>query len=190
MCDGAGGVTALMHACSGSPAELQTATLTVLRQLVVQPAGPDAFLLARAIPLLAMLQHSLVAEIRILATKILERISASSSNAEDAIADEHLVQVCCFTFLSAPSSSMLCSCPLAIITAFHLACSKVFASPHSPPCKLLLALESGLGSRHATSWLSVHLSICLTATMQCLGCMCMLHMPPYNTEFPAQWLAP
>lgn len=83
-----------MHACSGSPAELQIATLTVLRQLVVQPAGPEAFLVARAIPLLAMLQHSLVAEIRILATKVLERVSASSSSAEEATADEQLVQVC------------------------------------------------------------------------------------------------
>ena len=82
-----------MHACSGSPAELQIATLTVLRQLVVQPTGPDAFSVARAVPLLAMLQHSLVAEIRILATKILDRISASSSIAEDAIAEEQLVQV-------------------------------------------------------------------------------------------------
>lgn len=89
-----GGVIALMHACGGSSAELQIATLTVLRQLVVQPTGPDAFLVARAVPLLAMLQHSLVAEIRILATKILDRISASSSVAEDAIADEQLVQVC------------------------------------------------------------------------------------------------
>ena len=90
---GAGGVIALMHACSGSPAELQIATLTVLRQLVVQPTGPDAFSVARAVPLLAMLQHSLVAEIRILATKILDRISASSSIAEEAIAEEQLVQV-------------------------------------------------------------------------------------------------
>ncbi len=90
----AGGVIALMHACGGSSAELQIATLTVLRQLVVQPTGPDAFLVARAVPLLAMLQHSLVAEIRILATKILDRISASSSVAEEAIADEQVVQVC------------------------------------------------------------------------------------------------
>ena len=89
----AGGVTALMHACSGSPAELQIALLTVLRQLVVQPTGPEAFLVARALPVLAMLQHSLVAEVRILSTKILERIAASSSNAEDAIAQEQLVQV-------------------------------------------------------------------------------------------------
>ena len=89
----AGGVIALMHACGGSSSELQIATLTVLRQLVVQPTGPDAFLVARAVPLLAMLQHSLVAEIRILATKILDRISASSSVAEEAIADEQLVQV-------------------------------------------------------------------------------------------------
>lgn len=88
----AGGVIALMHACGGSSSELQIATLTVLRQLVVQPTGPDAFLVARAVPLLAMLQHSLVAEIRILATKILDRISASSSVAEEAIADEQLVQ--------------------------------------------------------------------------------------------------
>ena len=88
-----GGVTALMHACGGSSAELQVATLTVLRQLVVQPTGPDAFLVARALPLLATLQHSLVAEIRILATKILDKISASSSVAEEALVDEQLVQV-------------------------------------------------------------------------------------------------
>lgn len=90
----AGGVTALMHACAGSPAELQIALLTVLRQLVVQPTGPEAFLVARALPVLAMLQHSLVAEVRILSTKILERVAASSSSAEDAIAQEQLVQVC------------------------------------------------------------------------------------------------
>ena len=90
----AGGVTALMHACAGSPAELQIATLTVLRQLVTQPTGPDAFLLARAIPLLAMLQHSLVGEIRLGASKILDKISASSGGAEEAIAEEHAVQVC------------------------------------------------------------------------------------------------
>ena len=94
----AGGVSALMHACSGSPPELQIALLTVLRQLVVQPAGPEAFLVARAVPVLAMLQHSLVAEVRILATKILERVSASSSTAEDVIAQEQLVQVCCMIF--------------------------------------------------------------------------------------------
>ncbi|KAL3155148.1 hypothetical protein ABBQ38_011204 [Trebouxia sp. C0009 RCD-2024] len=88
----AGGVTALMHACAGSPAELQIALLTVLRQLVVQPTGPEAFLVARALPVLAMLQHSLVAEVRILSTKILERVAASSSSAEDAIAQEQLVQ--------------------------------------------------------------------------------------------------
>ena len=96
---GAGGVTALMHACSGSHPELQIATLTVLRQLVVQPAGPEAFLVARAIPVLAMLQHSMVAEVRILATKILERVSASSSTAEDAIAEEQQVQVCYMLWL-------------------------------------------------------------------------------------------
>lgn len=90
----AGGVTALMHACAGSPAELQIALLTVLRQLVVQPTGPEAFLVARALPVLAMLQHSLVAEVRILSTKILERVAASSSSADDAIAQEQLVQVC------------------------------------------------------------------------------------------------
>jgi len=89
----AGGVIALMHACGGSSAELQVATLMVLRQLVVQPTGPDAFLVARAVPLLAMLQHSLVVEIRMLAAKILDRISASSNVAEEAIADEQLVQV-------------------------------------------------------------------------------------------------
>ncbi len=86
-----------MHACSGSPAELQIATLTVLRQLLIQPSGPNAFLVARAIPLLAMLQHSLVAEIRILATKILDRIAGSSLIAEDAIAEEQVVQVCMTT---------------------------------------------------------------------------------------------
>ena len=89
----AGGVTALMHACAGSPAELQIATLTVLRQLVAQPTGPDAFLVARAIPLLATLQHSLVGEINVAATKILDRISASSGSAEEAIAEEHSIQV-------------------------------------------------------------------------------------------------
>ncbi len=110
----AGGVIALMHACGGSSAELQIATLTVLRQLVVQPTGPDAFLVARAVPLLAMLQHSLVAEIRILATKILDRISASSSVAEEAIADEQLVQVrnavTCPKFCICSADSPACMC--------------------------------------------------------------------------------
>lgn len=110
----AGGVIALMHACGGSSAELQIATLTVLRQLAVQPTGPDAFLVARAVPLLAMLQHSLVAEIRILATKILDRISGSSSVAEEAIADEQLVQV-----RRAAKCPRACICSAGIPACMH-----------------------------------------------------------------------
>ena len=98
-----------MHACTGSPPELQIATLTVLRQLVVQPAGPEAFLVARAVPVLAMLQHSLVAEVRILATKILERVSASSSTAEDAIAEEQQVQVLLYALIVDHIHLPLCS---------------------------------------------------------------------------------
>lgn len=98
-----------MHACSGSHAELQIALLTVLRQLVVQPTGPEAFLVARALPVLAMLQHSLVAEVRILATKILERVAASSSSAEDAIAQEQIVQVCSYLHPSLQSCSLSCN---------------------------------------------------------------------------------
>ena len=84
----------MMHACVGSSAELQTATLTVMRQLVVQPLGPSIFLAAQAIPMLAMLQHSLVAEVKILATKILDRIGGSSRAAEEAVTEEQQVQVC------------------------------------------------------------------------------------------------
>lgn len=119
---GAGGVTALMHACSGSPAELQIATLTVLRQLVVQPAGPEAFLVARAIPLLAMLQHSLVAEIRILATKILERVSASSGDAEEAIAQEQHVQVWLMT-LHQPYCFVVLRCSALLCGMLHVLCT-------------------------------------------------------------------
>lgn len=92
-----------MHACVGSTAELQIATLTVMRQLVVQPMGPDTFLTAQAIPLLAMLQHALVAEIKILATKILDRIAGSSRAAEEAVLEEQAVQVLtalhCYQFM-------------------------------------------------------------------------------------------
>lgn len=89
-----------MHACVGSNAELQTATLTVMRQLVAQPTGPNAFLTAQAIPLLAMLQHSLVAEIKTLASRILDRIAGSSRTAEQAVMEEQQMQVChrsCFS---------------------------------------------------------------------------------------------
>ena len=82
-----------MHACVGSSAELQIATLTVMRQLVVQPQGPDAFLEAQAIPLLATLQHALVAEIKILATRILDKLAGSSRAAQQTVGEEQAVQV-------------------------------------------------------------------------------------------------
>ena len=87
-----------MHACVGSSAELQTATLTVMHQLVAQPTGPTTFLTAQAVPMLATLQHSLVAEIKILATKILDRIAGSSRFAEEAVAEEQQIQVPRHTF--------------------------------------------------------------------------------------------
>lgn len=82
-----------MHACVGSSADLQTATLTVMHQLVVQPTGPTAFLIAQAVPMLATLQHSLVAEIKILASKIIDQISGSSRLAEEAVVEEQQIQV-------------------------------------------------------------------------------------------------
>lgn len=94
-----------MHACVGSSAELQIATLTVMRQLVTQPTGPAAFLRAQAIPLLAMLQHSLVAEIKTLASNIMNRIAGSSRAAEEAVMEEQQMQVSCTQLVGVKSPS-------------------------------------------------------------------------------------